>query len=56
MKAITDIKELELVEVTYGNKPFPQELFNEMLKETVVLYLRDKSAGEQQLPGGKEPK
>ncbi|WP_153300908.1 hypothetical protein [Dehalococcoides mccartyi] len=54
MKAITDISELELVEVTYGNKPFPQALFNEMLSEVVKAYMKDKKAGEQQLSGGKD--
>ena len=56
MKAITDIKELELVEVTYGNKPFPQALFQEMLTEAVIAYTKDKKAGERELPGGKDEK
>ncbi|WP_155589706.1 hypothetical protein [Dehalococcoides mccartyi] len=56
MKAITDIRELELGEVTYGNKPFPQTLFNEMLTEAVKAYMKDKKAGERELPGGKDEK
>ncbi|MET0039419.1 hypothetical protein [Dehalococcoides mccartyi] len=54
MKAIRSADELVLGEVTFGNKPFPSELFTNLVCRAVTALQEDKKAGEQQLPGGKE--
>ena len=54
MRAIRSVDELVLGEVTFGNKPFPNELFASLLTRAVVSVQGDKKTGEQQLPGGRE--
>ncbi|AII58706.1 hypothetical protein X792_04865 [Dehalococcoides mccartyi CG1] len=42
--------------VEYSEKPNPrtERLIDEMIADAYMAYMRDKKAGEQQLPGGKE--
>lgn len=53
MRAIRSTDELVLGEVTFGNKPFPSELFTSLVCRAVEAF-RDKKTGELQFPGGRE--